>query len=55
VCNVKTKVIPVSVEATGTFSQSFRNYLNNLPAKLEIKILQTTAILGTEHTYFAKY
>jgi hypothetical protein len=25
VFNVKTKVIPVSIEATGTFSQSFRN------------------------------
>ena len=55
VCNVNNKVIPVSIEATGTFSQSFRKYLNNIPGKHKIKILQTAATLGTTRTYFAKY
>jgi hypothetical protein len=55
VCNVKTQVIPESIEATGTFSQFFIKYPNNIPGKHEIKILQTTTILGTAHTYFAKY
>ena len=55
VCNVKTKVIPVSIEATGTFSQYFIKYLNNIPGKHEIKILKTTVTLGTAHTYISKY
>jgi len=54
VCNVNKKVIPVSMEATGTFSRSFRKYLNNIPGKHEIKILQTAVRLGTTRTYFAK-
>jgi len=47
--NVKTKVIPVIIGATGTISKSFRKYVSNIPGKHEIKELQTTAILGTEH------
>ena len=47
--NVKTKVIPVIIGATGTVSKSFRKYVNNIPGKHEVKELQKTAILGTSH------
>jgi hypothetical protein len=47
--NVKAKVIAVLVEATETFSKSFRQYLSNIPRKHEIKELQVTAILGAAH------
>jgi len=47
--NVKTKVIPVIIGATGTVSKSFRKYVNNIPGKHEVKELQKTAILGTAH------
>jgi hypothetical protein len=47
--NVKTKVIPVIIEATGTISKSFRKYVSNIPRKREVKELQKTAILGTAH------
>jgi len=48
--NVKTKVIPVIIGATGTISKSFRKYVSNIPGKHEVKELQKTAILGTAHT-----
>jgi hypothetical protein len=47
--NVITKVIPVTIEATGTISKSFTKYLNDTPGKHEIKELQQTATLGTTH------
>jgi len=47
--NVKTKVIPVIIGATGTISQSFSKYVSNIPGKHEVKELQKTAILGTAH------
>jgi len=53
--NVKTKVIPVIIGATGTVSKSFRKYVSNTPGKHEIKELQKTAILGTAHTYCGRY
>ena len=31
--NVKTKVIPVIIGATGAISKSFRNYMCNIPGK----------------------
>jgi len=45
--NVKTKVIPVIIVATGTISKSFKKYVSNIPGKHEVKVLQKTAILGT--------
>jgi len=45
--NVKTKVVPVIIGATGTISKSFRKYVSNIPGKHEVKELQKTAILGT--------
>ena len=47
--NVKTKVIPVIIGATGTISKSFRKHVSNIPGKHEVKELQKTAILGTAH------
>ena len=47
--NVKTKVTPVIVGATGTSSKSFRKYVSNKPGKHEVKELQKTATLGTAH------
>jgi len=48
--NVKAKVIPVIIGATGTISKSLRKYLSNISGKHEVKELQKTAILGTAHT-----
>ena len=47
--NVRTKVIPVIIGATGTISKSFRKYVSDIPGKHEVKELQKTAILGTAH------
>ena len=44
--NVKTKVIPVIIAATGTISKSFRKYVSNIPGNQEVKELQKTTILG---------
>ena len=35
--NVKTKVIPVIIGATGAFSKSFRKYASNIPGNHEVK------------------
>jgi len=48
--NVKTKVIPVTIGATGTISNSFGKYVSKIPGKHEVKELQKTAILGTALT-----
>jgi hypothetical protein len=48
--NIKTKVTPVIIGATGTISKLFRKYLSSVPGKHDIKELQKTAILGTAHT-----
>jgi hypothetical protein len=47
--NVKTKVIPVIIGASGSVSKSFRKYVSNIPGKHEVKELQNEAILGTAH------
>jgi hypothetical protein len=47
--NVKTKVIPVIIGATGTISKSFRKYVSSIPGNHEVKELQKTAILSTAH------
>jgi hypothetical protein len=48
--NVKTKMTPVIIGATGTISKLFRKYVSNITGKHEVKELQKTAILGTAHT-----
>jgi hypothetical protein len=45
--NVKTRVIPLTIGATGTISKSFRKYVSTLRENHEVKELQKTAILGT--------
>ena len=45
----RTKVIPVTVGATGTISKSFAKYMRNMHGKHKFKELQKTAILGTAH------
>jgi hypothetical protein len=49
--SVKAKVIPVmgGGGAKGTISESYRQYLRDIPGKHEFKELQNTAKLGTEH------
>jgi len=47
--NVKTKVIPVIIGATGSISKSFRKYVSNIQGKHEVTELQKTATLGTAH------
>jgi len=49
--NVKTKVIPVIIGATGTISKSFRKYI---PGKHEVKELRKQSYWAL-HTYFGKY
>ena len=44
--NVKAKVIPVIIGATGTISKSIRQYLKNKPRKHEIKELQKNSHIG---------
>jgi hypothetical protein len=47
--NVKVRVIPVIIGATGTISKSFRKYVSSIPGNHEFIELQKTAILGTAH------
>jgi hypothetical protein len=47
--NVKARVIPVIIGATGTISKSFRKYVSSIPGNHEVSELQKTAILGTAH------
>ena len=47
--NVKSKVIPVILGATGTILKTFRKYVSNIPGNNQVKELQKTAILGTAH------
>jgi len=46
--NVKAKVTPIILEATGTLSASLRQNLSNIPGEHEIRELQNTALLDTE-------
>jgi hypothetical protein len=47
--NVKSRVIPIIIGATGNISKSFRKYASSIPGNHEVKELQKTAILGTVH------
>jgi hypothetical protein len=48
--NVKARVMPVIIGATGTISKSLTKCLSNIPGNHEVKELQKTDILGTAHT-----
>jgi hypothetical protein len=47
--NVKARVIPVIIGATGVISKSFRKYVSCIPGNHEVRELQMTALLGTAH------
>jgi hypothetical protein len=47
--NVKARVIPAIIGATGTISKSFRQYVSTIPGNHDVWELQKTAILGTAH------
>jgi hypothetical protein len=47
--NVKTRVIPVIIGATGTISKSIGKYVSTIPGNHDVRELQKTAILGTAH------
>jgi hypothetical protein len=49
--NVKTRVVPVIIGATGTISKSFRKYLSTIPGNHDYSELQKTPILGTAHIF----
>ena len=49
VWNIKARVIPVIIGATGTISKSFRKYVSDIYGNHDVKELQKTAILGTAH------
>jgi hypothetical protein len=47
--NVKARVIPIVIGATGTISKTFRKYVSNITGDHDVRELQKTAILGTAH------
>jgi uncharacterized protein YycO len=49
--NVKAKVIPVTIGATGNISKSLRKYVSNIQGNHEVKELQKIVILGTAHIF----
>jgi len=51
--NVKTKVIPVIIGATGTISKSFRKYLSDIPESQEVTNYRKQPYWAL-HTYCGK-
>jgi hypothetical protein len=51
--NVKTKVMPVIIGATGTISKTFRKYSSSIPGKHDIKELQKR-LYWAQRTYIWK-
>jgi len=49
--NVKARVIPVIIGATGTISKSFSKYVSDIPGNHDVKELQKTSILDTAHIF----
>jgi hypothetical protein len=47
--NIKIRVIPVIIGATGTISKSLKKYVSTIPGNHDVRELQKTAILGTAH------
>ena len=48
-CNMKCRIIPVIIGATGIVTRSLRKNLETVPGKHSIESLQKTAILGSSH------
>ena len=51
--NVKTKVIPVIIGATGTISKSFTEYMSNIPGNMRSRNFRKPPYWAL-HTYFGK-
>jgi hypothetical protein len=47
--NVKAKVMPIIIGATGSLSRPFQKYLDDIPGKHSSAEIQKTAILETTH------
>jgi hypothetical protein len=47
--NIKARVIPVIIGATGIISKSLRKHVNTIPGNKEVKEVEKTAIFGTAH------
>ena len=47
--NIKTKVIPLIIRATGTIPKSFRKYVSNIPGQHEVNKPQKRAVSGNAH------
>jgi hypothetical protein len=45
--NVKARVIPIIIGATGAISKSCRKYVSDIPGNHDVKALQKTVILGS--------
>jgi len=52
--NVKTKVIPVTIGATGTISKSFRKYASNVQESMKSMNYRKQSYWAL-HTYFGKW
>jgi RNase P/RNase MRP subunit POP5 len=52
--NVKTRVVPVIIGATGTISKSLRKYVSTIPGNHEVRELQKL-LYWALYTYFGKY
>jgi len=52
--NVKAKVVPVIIGATGTIPKSLRPYLSNIPGEHDINKLQKNQPYWALHTYCGK-
>ena len=48
-CNLKCRIVPVIIGATGIVTRSLRKNLEAVPGKHSLDSLQKTAILGTSH------
>jgi hypothetical protein len=51
--NVKTKVMPVIIGATGTISKSFRKYVISIPGSTKSRNYRKQ-LYWAQHTYFRK-
>ena len=44
---IKVVVIPIVVEALGTMTAKFENYIENIGIEIKIELAQKSALLGT--------
>jgi hypothetical protein len=49
--NVKTRVMPVIIGATGTISKSLRKHVSTISGNHGVKEVEKTAIMATAHIF----